>query len=185
MPILSEETAIFPDILLDGFIDTDRDRCWWVMQTKPRQEKSLAREFSRYEIPFYLPLVSKRRRVRGRKIRSYIPLFSGYVFVYSTADERTRSKWTQRVAHVLAVENQQQLYADLRQVQQLIEADVPLTVEARLVPGQRVRIRYGAMAGLEGTILTRRRQTRLVVAVEFLLQGASVELDDCLLEPCD
>jgi hypothetical protein len=39
------------------------------------------------------------------------------------------------------------------------------------------------LAGLEGTIITRRGQTRLLVHVDFLQQGASVEIDDLCVEP--
>jgi hypothetical protein len=41
------------------------------------------------------------------------------------------------------------------------------------------------LAGVEGTVLSRRGGTRLLVAVNFLQQGASVEIEDFLLEPLD
>ena len=64
-------------------------------------------------------------------------------------------------------------------------SDAPLTVERRLVPGNRVRVRHGPLAGIEGVVLTRRGNTQLLVAVNFLQQGASVEIDDYVLEPID
>jgi hypothetical protein len=51
------------------------------------------------------------------------------------------------------------------------------------VPGQHVRVKVGLLKGLEGTVICRRQLTRLLVAVNFLQQGASIEVDDCLLEP--
>ena len=66
---------------------------------------------------------------------------------------------------------------------QLIAANMPLTVESRLGPGDRVRVRFGSLAGIEGTVLSRRGEVRLVVCVDFLQQGASVEIDDFMLEP--
>ena len=74
---------------------------------------------------------------------------------------------------------------DLRQLHQLIAADAPLTVESRLGPGQQVRVRQGPFAGLEGTVLKRRGQMRLLVSINFLQQGASVEIDDFMLDPFD
>jgi hypothetical protein len=41
------------------------------------------------------------------------------------------------------------------------------------------------LAGLEGTVLARHGRTRLLVAVDFLQQGASVDVEDCFLEPID
>jgi len=45
-------------------------------------------------------------------------------------------------------------------------------------------VKAGPFAGLEGTVVVRRGETRLLVAVNFLQQGASVEIDDFVLEPC-
>ena len=46
----------------------------------------------------------------------------------------------------------------------------------------RVRIRSGPLTGLEGLVIRRRGQDRLLVAVEFLQQGASVQIDDFEVE---
>jgi transcriptional antiterminator RfaH len=61
-------------------------------------------------------------------------------------------------------------------------ADQPLTAEARLEAGQPVRVRSGPLLGLEGMVVKRRNEQRLVVAVRFLNQGASIELEDIDLE---
>ena len=45
-----------------------------------------------------------------------------------------------------------------------------------------VRVKQGMFAGFEGTILRRDGEARLLVAVNFMQQGASVVVDDCLLE---
>jgi transcriptional antiterminator RfaH len=185
MPILSEEPSQFPETLLEETPPGSEDRCWWVLYTKARQEKATARQLLTFRIPFYLPLVHKTFVSRGRKMCSYIPLFSGYVFMFGTEEERVRSLTTNRISRIISVEDAEQLVHDLRQLQQLIASDAPLTVESRLVPGNRVRVRRGPFAGVEGTVLTRRGKTRLLVAVDFLQQGASVEIDDFLLEPVD
>jgi transcriptional antiterminator RfaH len=58
-----------------------------------------------------------------------------------------------------------------------------LTVERRLVSGQPVRIKVGPMKGIEGVVVSRRGQTRLLVSVAFMQQGASIEIDDFQVEP--
>jgi transcriptional antiterminator RfaH len=72
---------------------------------------------------------------------------------------------------------------DLQNVRKLIACGAPLTVEARLQPGRRVRIKGGALMGLEGTIVCRRAETRLLIAVHYLQQGVSVQIDDYMVEP--
>ena len=64
----------------------------------------------------------------------------------------------------------------------MIDSGEPLTPEARLEPGQLVRIRSGVLVGLEGVVIRRANETRLLVAVNFLQRGASVLVDDCQLE---
>ena len=68
-------------------------------------------------------------------------------------------------------------------VQALIEQDAPLAVERRLETGAPVRIKTGSLRGLEGIVVKRHGKTRLLVAVNYLQQGVSVEIDDCALEP--
>ena len=185
MPILKEEPSMFPETLLDGAPSELAERRWLALYTKARQEKSLARELLKYGIPFYLPLVRKTSVARGRKRTSLVPLFGGYIFLFGSEEERVRTLTTNRISRILAVEDPDQLVFDLRQLRQLIAANAPLTIESRLGPGQRVRVRQGPFAGLEGTVLKRRGETRLLVSINFLQQGASVEIDDFMLDPFD
>lgn len=185
MPILAAETNLFPDNLLDDFLVEPSDRRWWVVYTMSRQEKALARELLRHETPFYLPVVGKAGYVRGRRVESHVPLFAGYVFLFGNEEERGLALTTNRISRILPVADQDPLGRDLRQVRDLIACGAPLTLEQRLAPGRRVRVKAGAMAGLEGTVTSRRNCHRLLVAVHFLQQGVSVAIDDFRVEPID
>ena len=74
------------------------------------------------------------------------------------------------------------LVSDLRAIWRLIHTEKPLTPEDRLEPGQPVRVRSGPLRGLEGTVIKRRGEERLLVAVRMLNQGASIEVEDVDLE---
>lgn len=191
MPILSAEITIFPDDLFANptfaeEVSAEAGKpCWWAIYTKSRQEKSLARQLLAHKLPFYLPLIPKDRSVRGRRTRSYVPLFAGYVFLFGNEEDRTHALTTNRISRTLPIADQAGLYRDLRQVCHLIATDAPLTIERRLMPGRRVRVKSGAMMGLEGTVISRRGDCRLLLAVNFLQQGASVAIDDFMLEPLD
>ena len=185
MPILKEEPSLFPETLLEDCIRENSDRRWWVIYTKARQEKSLARDLFAFRIPFYLPLVKKTAIVKRRKRTSFVPLFSGYVFLHAAEAERIKSMTTNRISRILSVNDAEQLVYDLEQLRRLIASNAPLSVEQKLAPGDRVRVKQGALMGLEGTVLVRRGVTRLLVRVNFLQQGASVEVDDYLLERVD
>ncbi len=159
------------------------DRTWWVLHTKARQEKAVARDLLVRRIPFYLPLIEQTAVRRKRRVTSLIPLFQGYVFMFGTLEERLGSLKTNRLAQVLEVHEPQQLRGDLARLQRLIASHCPLTLESRLAPGAQVRITTGSLMGLEGIVLHRRGHTRLLVDVRFMQQGASIEIDDFMLEP--
>lgn len=183
MPILSKEPSIFPDSLLEELPQTDDDRQWWVLHTKARQEKAVARQLLVMECPFYLPLISKPRYYQGRKLTAHVPVFDSYVFLYGTVDERYESLTTNRVAHVVPVKDGERLQKDLSNIKRLIESKAKITIESRLEPGQWVRVKNGPFRGVEGQIVARRKEHRLLVSIDFLQKGVSVEIDDFMVEP--
>jgi transcriptional antiterminator RfaH len=183
MPILAAETSFFPVNLLDDFIHGPSERHWWAVKTRPRMEKSLARQLLSLEVPFYLPLVRQTKRIARRPVKSWLPLFSSYLFVYGTPAERIETLATNRVAQMLSASSDDELTQDLKNVRALIESGVPLTTESRLQPGQRVRVKSGLLMGMEGMIVSRRGEDRLLIAVNFLQQGVSVQISDYQVEP--
>lgn len=183
MPILKREHDIFPEDLLLPERPPDDGRNWWAVYTKARQEKALARELYAQQVPFYLPLVTRTLMVRGRRVESLSPLFIGYIFLYIDDEERLKALKTNRTSQWIPAPSGDKLRRDLRQVQRLIEAKAPLTVEQRLFPGTRVRVKTGPFMGVEGTVEEQRGKSRLIVEVSFLQQSVSVEFDELLVEP--
>jgi transcription antitermination factor NusG len=192
MPILPLELDIYPESLLtpgeellaSSLADADRDNRWWVLYTLARQEKQLARRLLAREIPFYCPLIVQRTRSpAGRKRRSYVPLFPGYVFLKADDELRQAAMTTRCVSRCLPVADGPALARDLLQVRRLIHCGAPLTPEARLEPGAKVRVKSGLLEGLEGVVIRRHGEQRLLVSVAFLQRGASVLLDDDRIEP--
>src|SRR5215471_4241054 len=106
MPIVMPEIACFPEDLLANPPDDVEGRRWRVAQTMARQEKSLARDLARLEIPFYLPLVPRRLECKGRRLISYSPLFNGSVFIYANEGERHQCFATRRVADIVEASDQ-------------------------------------------------------------------------------
>jgi transcription antitermination factor NusG len=182
MPILKPERSIYPDDLLEpGRVDAD-GRQWWAVYTKSRQEKALARELLQHEVPFYLPLVARTILVRGRRVESLLPLFAGYVFLHADEDQRVCALKTNRTSQLILVSDQDKLRRDLANVQRLILAKAPITVEQRLAPGTRVRVKAGPFMGVEGMVEQCRGASRLIVEVTFLQQSVSVQIDELLVE---
>jgi hypothetical protein len=130
-----------------------------------------------------LPLYRKRWRSNGRQQTSYLPLFAGYLFLHGDADGRVGALETNLVARVIPVVDQCQLHEDLARVHKLIESDMTLTPEGRLVPGTHVQVTGGPLAGLEGKVIRLARTAVFLIEVRFLQQGVSVELESWMIEP--
>ncbi len=180
MPILPAEPDMYPPTLLE---QESIEPTWWAMYTLARREKELMRRLRALEIPFYAPLVSQRTRSpAGRTRQSYVPLFPGYVFVCGDSAARAAALTTSCISRTLEVPDSRRLVHDLKQIRRMIASDAPLTPEARIEVGRRVRVRSGSMLGLEGTVVRRRGKDWLLVVVEFLQQGVSVLLEDFQVE---
>ena len=184
MPILPLEPQMFPpDLLEAAAADSADERAWWVLHTRPRQEKSLARNLYAAQIPFYLPLTRGQTRIRNRLTTSTLPLFTSYLFLRANQQERVAALATSRVVHSLRVADQRQLLRDLAQVNRLLQLGVPVTAEDRLIPGALVEIQCGPLAGLRGKIVQAATGKRFIVEVDFLQRGASVLVEGFTLVP--
>lgn len=176
---------MYPDNLLElPDVDVEEsEQQWWALYTMSNREKDLMRRLRKMGIPHYAPIIEKvSRSPQGRKRKSYVPLFTNYVFLFGSNEARYQAKTTNCVSRDMEVPSPKQLVHDLRQVRQLIESGKSLTPEAKLQKGELVRVKSGALAGQEGVILERRGERRLLVAVNFLQQGASVLLEDFEVE---
>ncbi len=184
MPLLPRQRDLFPDDLLEPGSGAGREDAGWVaFYTLARREKDLMRKLAAVAIPFYAPLVRRRlKSAAGRTRESFVPLFPGYVFSKLDDDQRRTALATNTVARWLPIAEGAALVADLHAIKRMIDAGVPLTPEARLSAGHAVRVRTGPLRGLEGTVVERRGKQRLLVAVRFLNQGVSAELEDVDLE---
>jgi len=141
------------------------------------------RHLRQLDLAHYAPQIAQRRRSPAGRVRTtFAPLFNNYVFLCGDEQARYQAVCTGCVQKATAIIDVPGFVGDLRQIRNLIDLDVPLSIESRLKQGQTVRVRSGAFAGYEGVILRREQETRLLVSVRFMEQGVSVKLDDCQLE---
>jgi transcriptional antiterminator RfaH len=118
-------------------------------------------------------------------ITAHNPLFPGYVFLHADHHRRVAAMTTNRIVRCLEVADQDRLWEDLCQVNQLITSGMPITPEARITAGTTVEVVRGPLAGLRGTVIRSTSGKRFVVQVDFIQQGASVVIDDFALVPTE
>ena len=184
MPILPAEPEMYPDDLWEGSgPGPDPGRRWYCLHTKPRQEKAAARDLRAGRVPFYLPQVVREGRTpAGRKTRTTLPLFGGYLFLLGDPAARSAAMKGNRLVNVLEVVDQDGLARDLRQVHRMLRSGLPIDPEPVAPVGGRFRITDGPLAGLVGTVVRRGKRDHFVAVVEFLGLGATTVLEDWQVE---
>jgi transcriptional antiterminator RfaH len=143
---------------------------WYLIHSKPRQEKVALENLERQGYPCYLPVLRLEKLRRGALVVLDEPLFSRYLFVQLDTDSSARS-WTpihstrgvSRLVRfgVEPARVDDALVAYLRQ-QQAQE------VKRLFEPGQRVQVIEGAFAGVEGVFQIDDGQARAMVLIELL-----------------
>jgi transcriptional antiterminator RfaH len=143
---------------------------WYLIHSKPRQEKVALENLERQGYPCYLPVLRLEKLRRGALVVLDEPLFSRYLFVQLDTDSSARS-WTpihstrgvSRLVRfgVEPARVDDALVAYLRQ-QQAQE------VKRLIEPGQRVQVIEGAFAGVEGVFQIDDGQARAMVLIELL-----------------
>jgi len=173
MPLLRKEAEIFPDDLFDRAIVEP----WRVAHVRSRHEKTLGRELLDRRIPYYMPQIEQTKRRTGRTFRSFLPLFSGYVFFRGDAAARDVVRRRPAVINVLDVTDQDLLASELAQIRRLQLAGASLRPYIEYAPGDVVRVREGAFAGYSGVVVRTKGTMRLIVQVSALRQQVAVEFD--------
>jgi len=87
-----------------------------------------------------------------------------------------------RITRTFRLNARLSLRGELQQVIRPIMVNNSTVVEKRPRPGDRVRVREGAFLDVEGTVLERINELRLIVAVRLVQQGVTLEIDERWLD---
>jgi len=171
-----------PVVWPKGTSIVDFEGTWWVAHTKSRNEKALAWQLQKRDIPYFLPMTQKVTRKKGRTFRSLLPLFTGYVFFCGDENQRLEVLKTNRLANLIEVPDRVKLVAELKPIERVILQGKPLCPHKYIEKGQRCRVIAGPLKDTEGMIVQTPTQTRLILQVDMLGQATSVEIDSDMIE---
>jgi transcription antitermination factor NusG len=158
---------------------------WYALYTKHQHEKAVAELLSQKQFEVFLPLYSSLRRWKDRTKRLLIPLFPSYIFVRGGLDRRLQIFETPGVHSILTNEGRVALIPDseIESVRRVVDGPLRFEPHPFLKCGDRVRLKWGALEGLEGILLRKKNLCRLVISIEMLAQSAAVEVDALAVEP--
>ncbi len=160
---------------------------WFALHTCPRHEKRVAVELQGKGVEVYLPLVSRRHQWSDRQKQVELPLFPCYTFarIDSTLEARLKVLKVNGVLGLVGGAGRGVPIPDsqIETVRTLLLHKVPLDPYVFLKVGQRVRVSGGSLDGLEGILVRRNGNRRLVISVEHLERSLSISIEGLEVEP--
>jgi transcription antitermination factor NusG len=159
---------------------------WYAVQTRARHEKVVVQRFHDKGLTTFLPLVTEVRRWSDRWKSLELPLFSCYVFVkiMNTNEDRLKVLCTDSVFDFVGVSRYGTPIPDeqIDAVRTIVRERVNWRSYPFLKIGQRVRIRSGALNGVEGILVSRDGERSVVVSVEAIQRSLSVRIEGYEIE---
>lgn len=159
---------------------------WYAVQTRGRHEKKVASQLIEKRIETFLPTLREVHRWSDRKKIVEVPLFPSYTFVrIQPQQERISVLQTEGVVRIVAsggelapVEDKQ-----IEGIRSLLASGVAVTMYPFLKIGQRIRVRGGCLHGLEGILLSRPRESTLIVSVDAIQRSIAIDCGGYQIEP--
>jgi transcription antitermination factor NusG len=131
------------------------------------------------EIDHFLPIYRTQHRWKdGSRVMVDLPLFPGYVFVRINASKRVGVLEVPGVVSMIGTGSRPAALPDF-EVEALRAGLDPMKAEPHplVTVGRRVRIKNGALAGVEGIVIRKKGGFRVVLTLSLLMQSIALEVD--------
>lgn len=163
-----------------------QEAAWYAAQTRSRHERLVAYHLEARKIDQYLPTITETHVWSDRRKRVEVPLFPGYVFVHINATNERRVEILKTPGVVRFVGSNlggTPIPAEqIESVRTLIGRNIPWAPYPFLKSGQRVRVRNGALEGVEGIFVKRIGANSLVISVDAIQRSLCVSIQGYALD---
>jgi len=148
-------------------------KSWYLIYTKPAQEKVALLNLERQEYQAYLPLRRQMRRRQGRRMEIIEPLFPRYLFIHldTHTDNWGPIRSTIGVTSLVRFGHEPARVPDslidyLKQ--QEGREGLHVWAEPAFKKGDRIRVAEGVFKGYEGILLARTSRERVMLLLDAL-----------------
>jgi transcription antitermination factor NusG len=153
---------------------------WYAVQTAYRYEQRVAMGLTMKGFRIYLPLLREARQWTDRRKIIDVPAFSGYLFVYCepSLHNRVRVLETSGIVRLLGGNHAPSEVPEheIEAVRRTLDSGVACDTCDALTPGTLVRVKRGALAGVQGRLARIKNSLRLVITITSFAQAISAEL---------
>jgi transcription termination/antitermination protein NusG len=163
-------------------MEKNRETHWYAVHVKARHEFKVWERLKDAGIVVFLPAIERLRKWKDRKKIIQFPLFPCYLFVNirGSHEDRLAVLKTKGVVRFLGSASgepepipEEQIFS----LQQVIQSKMELDPYPYLQEGNRVRISRGPLAGIEGILVEKAGQHKLILSIDILCQSTAVTID--------
>lgn len=169
--------------------DYPQEANWFAAQTRSRHEKVAATMLESLGVPHYLPLRAETHRWSDRKKTVATPLFKGYLFVKLNPTKGSRLRVLTTPGITGLVGNQTGPLpipdTDIEKIRTVLAQEVECDPFPFYSIGERVRVKRGALTGVEGTLVRTEADCKLVLSVEMIQQSIAINIHASDVEPAE
>jgi transcription antitermination factor NusG len=152
---------------------------WYAIRVRPRLEKMVAIGLREKRYEHFLPLCRTRHRWSDRMKDIDVPLFPGYVFCRADFSGKPSLITTPGVIGLLSFGGAPALISDqeIEAVRAVIRSGNNVEPWPYVREGQCVRIEHGPLTGLQGFLVRKKNDWRVVLSIETLYRSVAGEID--------
>jgi len=159
---------------------------WYAAHVYSRHEKQVVSQLQERHVDCFLPVYRSVRRWKDRRKELDLVLFPGYVFVHMDIRDRLRVLQLPSVARFVSFGGHPAPISDseIETLSNGLASGIRAEPHPYLKVGNRVRVKYGPLAGAQGILIRRKEKCRLVLSVDLIMRSVALEVDEADVEPC-
>ena len=160
---------------------------WYALHTRARHEKAIEGRLRDQGMETFVPTTMEMHRWSDRKKKVEVPLCSCYVFVRCalSAADRSRVYQVESVHGFVGTRGASLPIPDeqIESIRKVLTQTAPWRSYPFLKVGQRVRVRGGALDGVEGVFQAENGDHSLIISVDAIQRSMAVRIDGYDVEP--
>ena len=157
----------------------DTDVAWYAIWTRSRHEQVVRDQLERKGLGAFVPTISRWSRWKDRKKQVDWPLFPGYCFAHIAPADRLPVLKVTGVVNIVSFNGEMAPIPDheIDGIRRLVETDLQFDSCPLIREGMLVEVTHGPLRGVIGRLVRKGAHARLILAVDLIGQGVSVEVD--------
>jgi transcription antitermination factor NusG len=158
---------------------------WFALHVHTRRETVVQSALQNKSYETFLPMWKVCRPYSDRVRKVDEAMFPGYLFCRLNPERRLQLLTTPGVYDIVRAGEKFQPVeeAEIADIRRLVESGCAAKPWSFLRTGDRVRVQFGSLAGVEGLLVSEKGADRLILSISMLQRSVSVEIDRTWVQP--